>query len=57
MARPRIAFHSPALRVGVVDLDEAIGLGERQRFQHQPVDRREDRRVGADAEREREERD
>ena len=46
----------PALIV-LVDIDEPIGRGIRQRLQHDGVHRAEDRRGGADADREREQRD
>ncbi len=36
-------------RIGVVDLDETLGRGERQRAQQHCVDHREDRQVGAHA--------
>jgi len=39
-----------------VDLDEARGLPDRQRMQKDGVDNREDRRVGADAQRQRDHR-
>src|SRR5262249_39100281 len=42
---------------GGVDLDELLGLLEVERLQERRVDHAEDRRVRADAEREREDRD
>lgn len=47
---------SALLGVGVIDFNDALRLGEGQRLQHQPVDRGENRGVGADAERQREQR-
>ena len=41
------------LRVDLVRVDEAVGVGQRQRLQQDAVDQREDRRRRADAERER----
>ncbi len=46
----------PRLGEGVVNLDDALGLGKRERFDHERVEHREDRRVRADTQRERHER-